>query len=53
MHVKYDEDLVETEVKGKITISCIIMKSPETIKSLEAHDGFCSQGRFIILFNMD
>ena len=26
MHVKSDEDLVETKVKGKLTISCIIIE---------------------------
>ena len=28
MHVSFDEDLVETEVKGMLTISCIISKLP-------------------------
>ena len=29
MHVNSDDDLVETEVKGKLTISCIISEFPE------------------------
>ena len=28
MHVSFDEDPVETEVKGMLTISCIIRKIP-------------------------
>ena len=29
MHVNYDDGPVETEVKGKLTISCIISEFPE------------------------
>ena len=45
MHVNSDDDPVETEVKGKLTISCIISELLErNYKATESHDGLRSQG---------
>ena len=54
LHVSFDEDPVETEVKGKITINCIIRKLYRSIIDSIGDLGWIAQSRQgIFLFNRD
>ena len=54
LHVSFEEDPVEREVKGKITISCIIRKMYRSVIESVGGLGMIAKSRKgIFLFNRD